>query len=172
MTVLEQDIFTQAFENPSNFEFSPTDENNSSFMTEEEESRMVDESIDSSVKTDIENLLTNGYISQEITIAGHEFVLRTLTIGEELAVAEISDEYDGNFAQTKAVATATVAASLESIDGRPLMHSLGPDVKSNIRKKFQYIRNKWYWIIISELYEHYSVLLNRQAYAFENLKGK
>lgn len=163
---MENDLFSEFFDNPTSATFESVE------MTEEEKDEEIESSLTPSVQRDIENLLTRGSISREVELAGHSFVLRTLTIGEELAVAEISGEYEGNFAQTKAVATATVAASLESIDGRPLMSRLGPDVNSNIRQKFQHIRNKWYWIIISELYEHYSLLLDRQLNAFEELRKK
>lgn len=162
---MENDIFSEVFDGAIDQYF----ESNS---TDEEQEFENEESINPSLRTDIENLLTSGSISKEIDLAGHVFVLRTLTIGEELAIAEICGVYDGNFAQAKAIATATVAAALESIDGRPLMKSLGPDVKNNIRNKFQYIRNKWYWTIINELYEHYQLLLERQISAFEELKGK
>lgn len=163
---MENDLFSEVFDNPSSIMFDVAD------MTEEEQEQQIQESFTPSVQRDIENLLTHGSISKEVELAGHSFVIRTLTIGEELVVGEISNEYDGNFAQTKAIATATVAAALESVDGRPLMRHLGPDVSNNIRQKFQYIRNKWYWIIISELYEHYTLLLERQLVAFEELRKK
>jgi hypothetical protein len=163
---LENDLFSEFFDNPASVTFESVE------ATEEEKDVEIENNLTPSVQRDIENLLTSGSISREVELAGHSFVLRTLTIGEELAVAEICGEYEGNFAQTKAIATATVAASLESIDGRPLMSRLGPDVSSNIRQKFQHIRNKWYWIIISELYEHYSLLLDKQLNAFEELRKK
>ena len=162
---MQNDIFSEVFDGAIDQYFD-------SDITEEEQEFQNEEAVNPSVRTDVENLLTNGSISKEIELAGHVFVMRTLTIGEELAIAEICGAYDGNFAQAKAIATATVAAALESIDGRPLMRTLGPDVKNNIRHKFQYIRNKWYWTIINELYEHYQLLLERQISAFEELKGK
>lgn len=164
--ILENDLFSELFENPTSVVFEPLE------MTEEEKEEEIESNLTPSVRRDIENLLASGSISKEIELAGHSFVLRTLTIGEELAVAEIAGEYDGNYAQTKAVATATVAAALESIDGRPVMQRLGPDRSNNIRQKFQHIRNKWYWIIISELYAQYSLLLDRQINAFGELQKK
>jgi hypothetical protein len=163
---LQNDLFSEVFDGAIDQYFDEAS------VTEEEQDFQNEEEIEPSLKSDIENLLTNGRIFKEIELAGHTFVMRTLTIGEELAVAEICGAYDGNFAQAKAIATATVAASIETIDGRPLMRSLGPDAKNNIRQKFQYIRNKWYWVIINDLYEHYELLLGRQINAFQELKGK
>jgi hypothetical protein len=163
---MQNDLFSEVFDGAVDQYFDPQS------PTEEEREFVNEEEIDPSLKTDIENLLINGSISTEVSLAGHSFVLRTLTIGEELSIAEICKAYEGNFAQAKAIATATVAASIESIDGRPLMHRLGPDDLNNIRQKFQYIRSKWYWIVISELYEHYTLLLDRQINAFQEVKGK
>jgi hypothetical protein len=163
---LQNDLFSEVFDGAVDQYFDPQS------ATEEEQDLQNEEDVNPSLRTDIENLLINGSISVEVQLAGHFFVLKTLTIGEELTIAEICKAYEGNFAQAKAIATATVAAAIESIDGRPLMHKLGPDELSTIRQKFQYIRSKWYWIIISELYEHYTLLLDRQIVAFQELRVK
>ena len=164
---MENDFFTNAFENGIQNEHEFFQD-----LTEEEKDIEIESEIDSLLKNDIENLLTSGSISKEINVAGHVFVMRTLTIGEELAIAQACRDYEDTTAQAKAIATATVAAALETIDGRVVMKSLGPDPTSNIRQKFQYIRNKWYWIVIAELYEHYVNLLDRQANAFNELRKK
>ena len=163
---MQNDLFSEVFDGAVDKYFDPQS------ATEEEQDLQNEEDVNPSLRTDIENLLINGSISVEVQLAGHSFVLKTLTIGEELTIAEICKAYEGNFAQAKAIATATVAAAIESIDGRPLMHKLGPDELSTIRQKFQYIRSKWYWIIISELYEHYTLLLDRQINAFQELRVK
>ena len=163
----DQDLFSEVFDGAVDHFFDPSEpsEEDKQFHNEEME-------VNPAVRTDMDNLLTNGYISTEINLAGHVFAMRTLTIGEELAVSLVVSDYDKNYAQNKAVAAATVAASLESIDGRPLMRSLGPDPALNIRQKFLYIKNKWYWVIIEELYQNYLLLLERQIQAFRDLKGK
>lgn len=163
---MQNDIFAEVFDGAID---QYIDE---SSPTEEEKEFENEEQVTPSLRTDIENLLINGSISEEVEIAGHFFVIRTLKIGEELAIAEICREYEGGIAEAKALAAATVAASIETIDGRPLMRNLGPDVKNNIRQKFAYIKNKWYWTIISELYQHYLILIDRQIGAFQELQGK
>jgi len=163
---MQNDIFSEVFDSSID---QYTDE---SSPTDEEKEFENDEQVTPSLRTDIENLLINGSISAEVELAGHIFVIRTLKIGEELAIAEICKEHEGGIAEAKALAAATVAASIETIDGRPLMRNLGPDVKNNIRQKFSYIKNRWYWIIISELYQHYLILIDRQINAFQELQGK
>lgn len=163
---LENNIFSEAFD--TELDQFLADQN----LSEEDQESQIEESVEPSLRQDIENLLTVGHISKEIGVAGHTFVMRTLKIGEELAIADACKEYDGTFAHAKALATATVAAAIESIDGRPLMRSLGPDQSQNIRQKFSYIKNKWYWAIINELYEEYTLLLDRQIIAFGELRKK
>jgi hypothetical protein len=163
---LEQDIFSEVFDNDIDQFMS------SQNLSDEDKNNLIEQSIDAILRQDVENLLTNGKISKEVEVAGHTFVIRTLSIGEELAIADACREYDGTFAHAKAIATATVAAAIESIDGRSLMRSLGPDDNKNIRQKFIYIRNKWYWAIINELYEEYLLLIEKQIAAFEELRKK
>ena len=163
---MQDDIFAEVFDGAVD-EYFDTSE-----ATDEEKEFQEEEKVTPSIRTDIENLLSNGAIFDEFEIAGHVFVIRTLKIGEELSVAEICKDYEGTIAEAKAMATATVAAAIETIDGRPLMRNLGPDSKNNIRQKFGYVRNKWYWIIIGEIYERYLILVNRQINAFSELRGK
>ena len=117
-------------------------------------------------------MLTVGKLSATVTYAGHEFVIRTLTIGEELAIAEICRPYDDTIAQARALATATVAAAIESVDGMPLMRSIGPDESAAIRQKFNFMKSRWYWNIIGHIYQEYLNLLQQQLTAFEELRGK
>jgi hypothetical protein len=163
----QNDIFTEIYDGAIDTFIDPEEQ-----TLEEEEFQSEEFEINQSMRKDLDSLLQSGSISDSIDLVGHTFVLRTLTIGEELAVASVCDDYAKSIAQSKAIATATVAAALESIDGRPLMHSISPDPLVNIRHKFGYIRNKWYWAIIEELYRRYVDLSERQLYAFQELQGK
>ena len=163
----EQDLFSEVFDGAVDSFYDP-----SGVSDEEKQFHNEEMEVNPAIRSDMDNLLTNGFISTEVNLAGHVFAMRTLTIGEELAVSLVVSDYDKNYAQNKAVAAATVAASLETIDGRKLMQSLGPDPTVNIRQKFLYIKNKWYWSIIEELYQNYLILLERQIQAFRDLKGK
>jgi len=163
---VQNDLFSEVFDGAIDQFIDPSE------TTLEEQELDNEEDVNPSLRSDVDNLLSNGSISSEVSLAGHVFVIRTLTIGEELAVSLVCDDYKGNVSQPKAIASATVAAALESIDGRALMHRISPDPVVNIRHKFGYIRNKWYWSIIQELYQHYLLLVDRQIYAFQDLRGK
>lgn len=152
--------------------FEQNEEINSPILTEEEADAENEREISVAVRDNIETLLTNGKLTATVSVAGHEFVIKTLTIGEELAVAEVCKPYSDSLAQARALATATVAAALETIDGKPLMQNLGPDHTVAIRQRFNYLKNNWYWNIVGHIYQEYLVLLQQQVVAFEELRGK
>lgn len=152
--------------------FDENVDDNSDILTEEERIVENEREISPRTRDNIETLLSRGKLTSTVVYAGHEFVIRTLTIGEELSVAEICRQYDDTIVQARALATATVAAAIESIDGMPLMHSIGPDESMAIRQKFNFIKSKWYWNIIGHIYQEYLALLQQQLIAFEELRGK
>lgn len=161
---METEFFAELFEQ--------NEETNIPILTEEETDAQNSGEIPVAVRDNIENLLTNGALTATVSVAGHEFVIRTLTIGEELAVADVCKPYSDSLAQARALATATVAAALESVDGRMLMQDLGPDKSIAVRQKFNYLKNNWYWNIVGHIYQEYLVLLQQQVVAFEELRGK
>jgi hypothetical protein len=125
------------------------------------------------VHEDVHGLLFLGALSTEVELWGHKVVLRTLKAGEELAVGQIVSEYNETPSQGKAFAIATVAASIETVDGRIISKPIGPsDSLASIRQKFEYIRENWHWPFIETIYFEYSQLVVRQAMAFDALEGK
>lgn len=152
--------------------FEQNEDTNIPILTEEEADAQNASEIPVAVRDNIENLLTNGKLTATVSVAGHEFVIKTLTIGEELAVAEVCKPYADSLAQARALATATVAAALLSVDGKPLMQDLGPDKAAAVRQRFNYLKNNWYWNIVGHLYQQYLVLLQQQVVAFDELRGK
>lgn len=125
------------------------------------------------VADDVHGLLYLGALSTEIEMWGHKVVLRTLKAGEELAVGQIVAEYNDTPSQGKAFAIATVAAALETVDGKIIAKPIGPsDSLATIRQKFEYIRANWHWPFIEAVYFEYSQLIVRQATAFDALEGK
>jgi len=161
---MEKDFFADIFDEQGDENFE--------ILTEEEKDIEIEQKISGPVRGNIENLLINGRLTRNISFAGHEFVIKTLTVGEELAVAEVCASFAGSIAEARALATATVAASLESVDGLALMRSLGPDATASVRQKFNFIKNKWYWNIIGHIYQEYLGLVEEQMAAFEALQGK
>jgi len=146
-------------EGPEVPEPEPTSEDDAEFPSEVEE--------------DVTGLMFLGALSSSFDLFGHHFTLKTLRAGEELICAQIVKEYEGTLAQGKAYAIAQVAAALVTVDGRPIVKSLGPDDGlANMRQKFDFVRTRWYWPVIDMLYAHFSNLMMRQASAFEAYEGK
>ena len=117
------------------------------------------------------SLLNVGRLTHEITVRGHVIRLRTLKIGEELQIGLLIKKYTGSPEEGRAYTCAVVAASIDSIDGHPLVGSFSSD-EDYLTRKFDYVRSKLYWPVIKEIYDGYIDLLGRQADSLEELDGK
>jgi hypothetical protein len=113
-------------------------------------------------------LLSRGHLSDSITIGSQEVRLRTLKIGEELEAAVVADKWRETGEAGRALATALVAAAIESVDGSPLINGLGPQDES-IEAKFDYVRNNWYWINVRSVYAKYDDMLRIVLSKYDDL---
>lgn len=172
------DSMEQSYDPIDDFEDDPSYYDLSDVATKTEESTEPEEPADEfppEIHQDVMGLLYLGSLTKECEVLGHRFVLKTLTSGEELALGQIVHEYGDTLVQAKAFTIATIAAAIVTVDGNPIVGSLGPEYSNTIttiRKKFEYIRDKWYWPVIEMLYMQYSGLVIRQAVAFQALEGK
>lgn len=121
---------------------------------------------------DIISLLNLGELKARIDVRGHDVTLRTLRMDEELEIGLLVQPYQGTLEEGRALATAVVAASVESIDDMPLVAELGPG-ENLLRKKFDYVRTRMYWPVIKIIYEEgYIPLVERQVAAVEEFTKK
>jgi len=113
---------------------------------------LSDLTFDTKWQKDFEGLLYLGKLEKEITtIPMHKFVVRTLTVNEQLEVLLITQPYADGIGYAKAYRAAVVAAGLVSVDGKELVPT---DKNSNIlRQKWDYVTNGWYEPVIDILYE-------------------
>lgn len=124
---------------------------------------------------DLNGLMWVGYLSTKFAYAGHDFRIKTLTIGEELAVAQVVKDYMDTMGFDKAGAAAIVAASIEMVDNKPLIARLGPSLVNSIQERFDFITDSdsgWYWPTIEAIYHEYVGLQVRQAKVYEQLQSK
>ena len=113
---------------------------------------MSDLTFDDKWKRDFEGLLYLGKLEKEvISIPLHKFVVRTLTVNEQLEVLLITQPYADGIGYARAYKAAVVAAGLVSVDGKELV----PTAKdSNIlRQKWDYVTNGWYEPVVDVLYD-------------------
>ena len=124
------------------------------------------------VSEDIISLLNLGKLTYEMNVRGHKIVLRTLTMGEELEIGLLLKPFIGTVEEGRALATAIVAASIESFDGNPLVRGIGPE-ENLLHRKFDYVRTRMYWPVIRLIYEEgYIPLAARQSEAIEDFQKK
>lgn len=117
-------------------------------------------------------LLNLGELQARINVHDHDVVLRTLKMDEELEIGLLVQRFQGTLEEGRALATALVAASIESIDGKPLTATLGPQ-ENSLQRKFDYVRTRMYWPIIRILYEEgYIPLIEQQVAALEEFRKK
>lgn len=127
---------------------------------------------------DVEGLMYLGHLTHSFRKFGHEFVLQTLKAGERLIVLTLVKEFENTIGLDLAFQIAHIAASLVSIDGQKFVEPLGAGQdarRQQIVITFNKIAdpiNGWYDAVIEQLYNEYSLLIVRQARAFQELEGK
>jgi hypothetical protein len=132
----------------------------------------LDEPLSPQMMGQVQGLLQLGELHDQFEYLGHEFHIRTMRIGEELAaLAQIKGFQDVPLAQGRAYATAMVAGAIESVDGQPIIGELGPGDRSNAAQKFAKV-SKWYYYVIDYIYKKYVELEKAQAETLEALQAK
>lgn len=126
------------------------------------------------IESDILGLIHIGGIEQTFEWGGHTFTMRTPKANGELAVAQIVNDYSGPMAQGRALMVAEVAASVVMVDGRQLYSTISNDESTLavVRRKFNYIMEKWHWPVIEIVHGFCKDLQLRQSRAIEELSGK
>lgn len=124
------------------------------------------------VAEDVDGLIWLGYLENSVEFCGHDFVIRTLRMEEEMLAALISKDYIDTLGQAKAWITAQVALSLVSVDGDDAFcPPAGPDKKNYARARFKYVSSNWFEPTINFLYSEYANLIKKQADALEEMEN-
>jgi hypothetical protein len=113
---------------------------------------LSDLTFDETWKKNFEGLLYLGKLEKEVvSIPLHKFVVRTLTVNEQLEVLLITQPYADGIGYSRAYKAAVVAAGLVSVDGQLL---IATDKNSNVlRQKWDYVTNGWYEPVVDVLYD-------------------
>ncbi len=102
---------------------------------------------------DLKGLLFVGKLQEEHEFAGHRFLMHTLTEGEILRVGQLCQPYKGTSVELNARRLYTIAASIESVDGEPMLKSYKPE-PDPIYEKGEEVK-MWYPATIAYLYSKY-----------------
>ena len=117
-----------------------------------------------------EGLLYIGKVTRSFRWMGHSFVIHTPKVADLLEIGQIHAPYAGTVVDIKAYQSLMIAATLESIDGKPLPLPLGVDTGA-LQAKFEYIVQNWYPWTIDKLYQEY-LLLDADVAAVYSALGK
>jgi hypothetical protein len=138
-----------------------------------EEQSFIEESNDQfpdDVAETVDGLLWLGYLEDTLEFCGHEFVIRTLRLEEEMLAGLITKEYSETMSETKAFVTAQVALALVSVDGNEdFCPAAGPSSKDYARARFNYVAKNWYEPTVAFIYTKYADLLENQATALREM---
>lgn len=102
-------------------------------------------------------------------IFGNEVELHTLTIKETLESAKITKQYVGTKAEWVALKTAVVACAIDTINGEPFHTSISID-EPTTQRRFKKLADNYYSDFVSECYEKYVELEERQRKLLDTLK--
>jgi hypothetical protein len=111
-----------------------------------------------------EGLAYLGSLTESFSWLGHEFVIRTLGVDEQLAVAQVTAKYkDGG--EQLAYVTAVVALCVVTVDGEELPSPIGEDqqLAEWAHRRFAYVKANWFQATINEVFQHYLQLEDKVA---------
>jgi hypothetical protein len=128
----------------------------------QDDAQQEDEQIpefDPRVRDDFNGLLYLGKLQRTFEWAGHEFTIRTLTVGEIIEIGLMHKQYADSLADIKAYQAAVVAACVELVDRRPLPFPISDDPSDTpLLNRFNYVRDHWYPAVLDAVYTEYRVL--------------
>jgi hypothetical protein len=95
-----------------------------------------------------------GRLTDTIKVFGHDIVISTISVDEDLQVGLLLKEYDGTAAFQRAYRTLVAAAAVRSIDGQPLITPLALselDSSTKVKPKFEKMK-EYFPPVIDEIY--------------------
>lgn len=132
----------------------------------------VADSFPDEVADDVNGLLWLGFLEDVVTFCGHEFVIRTLRLEDEMLAGLAAKEYEGTLSETKALIAAQVALALVSVDGdETFCPAAGPNKKDFARARFNYVISNWYEPTINQIYIAYLELIRRQEEVLREMEN-
>ena len=133
----------------------------------EEVDRFPDEVVD-----DVDGLLWLGFLEDTVEFCGHEFVIRTLKLEDEMLAGLVTKDYKDSVSQGKAWIAAQVGMALVSVDGDANFCPQAGSSKTNYaRARFQYVTKSWYEPTVNYIYVKYLELIERQEFVLSEMEN-
>lgn len=112
--------------------------------SQEEEEKPPLPEFDPKHREPFEGLLYLGRLQKTFSKWGHTFVIRTLTTEQLAEIGLIVKPYEGTNVENAVYQSAVVAASVQSVDGRPLPGTIEIDRSSELTLvRYPYVLKNW-----------------------------
>lgn len=112
---------------------------------------------DSRMREPFMGLMFIGALSKRFDWAGHTFVIRTLTVDDQLQCSLVSKDYVDTGGANRAWQAAVVACCTVTVDGQPLPVPLD-DSKSGFLTRYDWVLRHWFAPVIDVVYEQFLIL--------------
>lgn len=144
------------------------------FAKADKEPLGLDQPVDEEISNNLLTLLGGRRLYKEESFFGQKIRLKTLRAGEELECGLLVSRYNGTPEEGRAYITAIVSAAVDTVNGLPLLESLGSiEEEERVRRQYDYVRKTWYWPQIQTIYEQgYIPLLDELRQALEEIQSK
>ncbi|WP_428957949.1 hypothetical protein [Streptomyces sp. cg35] len=152
--------------------YDPADRPGRKAATPQDQPKLVDEDgtelppFDERHTESFTGLMYIGALTESFPWLGHNFVIRTLGVDEQLAVAQVTKQYEGTGGgEQLAYATAVVAMATVSVDGEELPTPIAEDGKLAewAHRRFAYVKANWFSYAIHEVFQRYLQLEDKAA---------
>lgn len=138
---------------------------------EDEEAPQGFEDFDPRIRENVEGLMYLGFLEDQFSFCGHEFVIRTLRGDEELLASLVCKEFVETLGQARAWVWAQISMALVSVDGdENFCPPVSPNKRDYARARFQYCTGKWFWPLAAHIYSRYTNLLEEQNEAMARVE--
>ena len=126
---------------------------------------------DEKYSEDLDGLMYLGKLTHEFDWLGHQFVVRTLSADDILAIAQLIQPYAGTVGEQRAYVIATVALAIDTVDGLPLPVPIQVERDSIAwaRQRFNYVKSRWFMATIDLVHSEYLVVEHRARVVLEEM---
>lgn len=142
-------------------------------QAEEEQPKEALPEFDSRYVDEFEGLMYLGALVDDFEWMGHKFRIRTAKTDELAEAALLVKPYQGTDVEMKVYQVAVVAASVLSVDGRPLPAPISSDpADTALSNRFRYVMSNWYGPTIDAVYQRYYELELRARQVLEAMGNR
>lgn len=109
---------------------------------------------DERYKESFHGLAYIGALSGTFEWLGHKFVIRTLNVDRELAIAALTREWENTAFYQRAYMTAIAALCVQTVDGQGLPVPIGEeeDTYAWARQRFDFVKARWWPPTVDKVY--------------------